>query len=855
MAFGQRILDPESAFRPQAATMATLSALLLAGVVFGATPALAQMPGASPFDQLIADDPNARMLLEADELIYDIDNDMVSASGAVDIYYKGYSIESDRVDYDQRTGRVFARGNVKLTQPDGNVIYANEVELTDDFRDGFVRELTLVTPQDTRFAATSAERFDDNVTVFDQGVYTACEPCEEDPSRAPFWQIKAKKIIHNQEEQTVYYEDATFELFGLPIAYLPYFSHPDPTVKQRSGFLKPTIIYDANLGYAAKIPYYFALAPDYDLTVAVTTYSIQGPLGTFQWRQRFEKGGYEITGAGIHQLDPDEFLITSNGVPALNQPVDSKVKDRGALRTSGLFEINSFWKWGWQGTLMSDNTFLRTYDLAGTLETRDHLFLTGQSARNWLDARVVHYQIFADDYQFNNNAQPIIHPVVDYNYIFGDPVFGGELSFDANFLSLTRHDAEFAPINPFQPNVIPDPNNPSRFIINPDYCPYVFANNLNRLPGSAHIDRLIANNCQMVGTPGNSTRLIAEASWQRTFIDDAGQIFRPFASLRGDAYAVQVDDPFLEGGFSTTPVLDRFLPEGGNDYLRGMAALGVEYRYPILVSDDWGYQVFEPIAQVVARPDAQYNDSIPNNDSLSFVFDDTNLFKIDKFSGYDQMDGGTRANVGIKYAAHFANGMTAGAVFGQSYHLAGENPYPTGSGLETDRSDFVTAVYFSPISSLQVVNRLRLDEDDLETKRYDLEVAGVVGQLQSNIIYSNIAADPQQGIADDREEIQGIGTLRLNENWKIWAGGRYEISGSQSLPITANRTQTSPQWISTSFGFGYENECVTLAIGYERQYVRDQELLPDERIVFQFSLRTLTEGRFRHTIASDPSRQ
>ena len=191
------------------------------------------------------------MLLEADELIYDFDNDLVSAVGEVDIYYRGYAIEADRVEYDQKTSQVFARGNVKITQPDGNVIYAENVELADDFRDGFVEELTLVTTDETRFAAASAERFDDNVTVFNSGVYTACKPCEEHPERAPIWQIKGKRIIHNQEEQTVYYEDASFEFFGMPIAYVPFFSHPDPTVKRQSGFLRPSFIYDKDLGFGS----------------------------------------------------------------------------------------------------------------------------------------------------------------------------------------------------------------------------------------------------------------------------------------------------------------------------------------------------------------------------------------------------------------------------------------------------------------------------------------------------------------------------------------------------------------------------------------------------------------------------
>lgn len=813
----------------------------VAALSLAAAPALAQdqapaAPGqtSSVMTDMIAKDPNARMLLEADELIYDLDNDVVSASGKVDIYYKGYTVEADRVDYEQASGKVFARGNVKVTAPDKNVIYADQVELTDEFRDGFVRELTLVTADETRFAAASAERFDENVTVFNTGVYTACKPCQENPEKPPFWQIKAKRIIHNQEEQTVYYEDARFELFGMPIAYLPYFSHPDPTVKQRSGFLRPNFLYSKNLGYGVEVPYYFALAPDYDMTVSVTPYSIQGPLGAFQWRQRFETGSYDIRGAGIYQLDPDQFAANT---------VDNTTW-RGVLQTSGQFEINSFWKWGWNGTLMSDQTFMRTYDLTNAQEVRDNLYLTGQSARNWFDARIVHYQIFQDPIRFNDDSQPIIHPVIDYNYIFDEPVYGGRLAYNANALSLSRSDAEFRPLYPQK----------SQF--DATYgCPYGYLNNPNNLaalPSTMSASSILqlarSSTCELVAAPGNTNRVVQELSWDRTITDSAGQVFTPFLSVRGDVYTYDISDPYVSDGFTAVSVLNRFMPNGDDTILRGMATAGFEYRYPILISNNWGYQIIEPVAQVIARPDAQDNASIPNNDALSMVFDDTTLFQIDKFSGYDRMEGGTRANVGLRYNAQTNSGIRVGGVFGQSYQLAGENPFPAGTGLETDRSDYVAALYFSPISSLQIVNRIRLDESNFDNKRYDLEVSGGYGAISSSLVYSNIAPDPQQGFSERREEIQGLAKVKLDANWSVWAGGRYELSGT---PDTSQYPNHSPQWISNTFGFGYENECVTLAIAYSRQYARDLDLEPDERIMFKFALRTLTEGQFSQSLSND----
>jgi LPS-assembly protein len=837
-------------------TMPGIVAVLLAMVIgFAAAPSLAQTStppapdsqsagdqsggeqsaGGQPavttsLTDVIKSDPTARMLLEADQLIYDYDKDKVTAAGAVDIYYRGYTVEADSVEYDQKTGKVFARGNVKVTQPDKNIIYTDQIELTDEFRDGFVQELTLVTTDETRFAAQSAERFNENITVFQQGVYTACKPCAENPDKPPFWQIKAKKIIHNQQEQAIYYEDATFELYGVPIAYVPFFSTPDPTVKQRSGFLRPNYLYDKDLGYAVEIPYYFAIAPDRDLTVSVTTYTIQGPLGAAEWRQRFEKGAIRVRGAAIYQLDPGKFD------PGTNDDTDF----RGVLQADGLFEINSFWKWGFQGTLQSDPMFMRTYDLTNALETRDTLFLTGQSARNWFDARIIHYQVFQDESRYNGDAQPFVHPVVDYNYIFGDSILGGRLSLDMNALSLSRSDAEFRPLYPYA----------AQFDTKLG-CPYTFLNDLNKFAAlnptqqATVLNLARSGTCELVGAAGTTNRFISEVNWERSVTDSIGEVFKPFVSVRGDIYQYTVDDPYLSDGYTNISVMNRFMPDNNDSLVRGMATAGIEYRYPILVSNDWGYQIFEPIAQVIARPDAQDNYSVPNNDALSLVFDDTTLFQIDKFSGYDRMEGGSRANVGFRYTAQAENGMKVAGVFGQSYQLAGTNPFPDGTGLETDRSDYVAALYFSPISTLQVANRIRLDESDFANKRYDLEVAGTYGAVTSSVIFSDIAADPQQGIVEDRQEIQGLATVHINDKWSVWAGGRYEISGT---PPTTVSDSHSPQWISNSFGFGYENECVTFAIGYQRQYARDLDLEPDQRITFKFALRTLTEGKFSQSL-------
>lgn len=177
---------------------------------------------------------DGQMLVQATEVNYDYNNSRVSAVGSVQIYYNGSTLEADKVIYDQKTKRLHAEGNVRLTDPDGKITYANLLDLSDDYRDGFVDSLRLDTADQTRMAATRADRTGGEITVFQNGVYTACAACKDDPKKPPLWQVKGARIIHNQTEKMMYFEDARLEFFGQPIAYLPFFSTPDPRSSARA---------------------------------------------------------------------------------------------------------------------------------------------------------------------------------------------------------------------------------------------------------------------------------------------------------------------------------------------------------------------------------------------------------------------------------------------------------------------------------------------------------------------------------------------------------------------------------------------------------------------------------------------
>jgi LPS-assembly protein len=195
-----------------------------------------------------------QMLVQAREIDYDYSNNRVAAVGDVQIYYSGSTLEADRVIYDQKTKRLHAEGNVRLTEEGGKVTYGNVMDLSDDYRDGFVDSLRLDSPDQTRLAAARAERTKGNYTIFHNGVYTACKPCIDNPKKPPLWQVKAARIIHDQKERMIYFENASLEFFGRPIVWFPYFSTPDPTVKRKSGLLMPSASSNSKYGLGLEIP-------------------------------------------------------------------------------------------------------------------------------------------------------------------------------------------------------------------------------------------------------------------------------------------------------------------------------------------------------------------------------------------------------------------------------------------------------------------------------------------------------------------------------------------------------------------------------------------------------------------------
>jgi LPS-assembly protein len=622
--------------------------------------------------------------------------------------------------------------------------------------------------------------------------------------------VKAARIIHDEGEKMMYFEQAQLEFFGKPVAYFPYFSAPDPTVKRKSGFLIPTFSSSSKVGFSAEIPYFWALAPNYDLTLTPTITTRQGPLMQAEFRHRLMNGAYSIRAAGIRQLDKDYFVYQDGANQG--QPTPGYRDWRGAIESSGQFALNQRWVWGWDALLVSDKTFYQDYHLStlrtsgrdpfGTtsLTTYDtgisQLYLSGAGSRSYFDIRGIHYYGFSSaDVQ---KQLPVIHPVMDYAYTVDQPILGGQLSFKTNLTSLSRQEADFDSIRSSSASAAAA-------------CATMTADTA-------------AKNCLLRGAPGNYTRFSVEANWKRTITDQFGQVFTPFASLRADAATMDIRD---QSGVAN------FINTGDASLVRAMPTIGLEYRYPFINVQSWGTQTIEPIAQVIARPNEQLNRRLPNEDAQSLIFDDSNLFRVDKFSGWDRQEGGGRANYGLQYTMQFNQGGFINALFGQSYQLFGTNSYAVGdttntgldSGLDTRRSDYVARLSYQPDSIYSVSTRYRFDKDNFSLQRFEAEARANYDRWSVSALYGNYAAQPLLGFLNRREGILGALNVKLSPNWVVQAAARYDLDAHD--------------FDQTRIGLGYVDDCLILGLNYITNYTYSGNPTADHRIMLQLSLRTL----------------
>ncbi len=674
------------------------------------------------------------ILLEAAEVIYEPESERAIARGRVMLARNGYTLTADEVVYDRRAATVSAIGEVVLVDDAGDTYYADRMELGEDLSDGFIEGIAVRLADSSLLVAQRADRSAGRQTELRDVTYTPCPVC---PGNAPVWQINADSVTHDQEDRRLVYEDATFELSGVPVLYTPYFAHPDPLVERQSGFLAPTFRFDSNLGFMVDTPYYWAQAPNRDITFTPSVMTREPPQLSVDVRDLQTFGLTEGTASGTYASgpggDPNEF--------------------RGHLDVRGRYDLTRFWDTGFDLNVASDRTYLRRYNISRANVLDSRLFVDRFENDYFIDASLLGFQTLRPDVEQGDVPQALPRLRQEFTGVMRD--YGVRWAVTPDFLSLYRTDG------------------------------------LDQTRASIAGEMLVPR------------------------ISRWGDIFEASARIRGDFYATAGDTAtgMRDGDVDFTT---RFLPR---------ASFGWRRPYSKVSASGIGYEI-EPIIRFTVAPTGVDPSSISNEDSQDTEFDETNLLLSNRFAGLDRFDEGSKASWAIRTSAVGPVRELWAVTLGQSYRFSDTDVFEDVSGLENQLSDFVGRIDLNPHEWVDLDYRFRVDSGFNRLSKSDL--TAVVGPPWLRLAFGYLVLDENEGVEREREQ-EGRGALavRFDDNWSLIAGARRNFETGQD--------------IGQSIGLLYEDACLTVAVGVDRDFTSDGDAGDDTTVALRFSLKNLGE--------------
>jgi len=731
-------------------------------------------------------DQNAPIVFRADEVEYDEQLALTVARGHVEISQSGRVLLADTVSYNQRTDTVTASGNVSFSQPTGEIVFADFMELRDAMSEGFAKNVRMLLADRSRLAANTARRTNGNRTELRRGVYSPCDLCKNDPSAPPAWQLKAREIDHDKELQLIEFRDATMEIDGWPVFYSPYISAPDPSVKRASGFLIPSIGGSNTLGANVTIPYYWVLGPDKDLTLTPRFMTQAGALLTADYRERFGNGILDAL-ASVNHSNVGSGSSSSN----------VGEQWRGQINEHSVFDLDETYRTGLDVQRVSDQTFLTRFGFGNPL-------LNAMTSRGYLEGFEERASTDINTYAFQpllsgigDSTQPIVLPVANRNWQSQPDALGGRWNLNGNLLDIVRE----------------------------------------------------------VGT--QTRRLSLGSEWNRTFNDGIGGQYNFSAGLRGDGYWINnlspVSNPDLPSAFFSVDKQPAAAPTATN-FLTGRAfpQVGLVWRYPLVHRGEAMTELIEPIAGGFAGPSSGNRRNIPDEDSLSFSFSDSDLFRRDRLAGYDILDTGQRVDYGTKLGLYDNDGGSYRLLIGQSYRAQPNLFLPPGSGAEKRLSDVVGRVVLSPVSYLDLIYRFRFDASPLADRvqqvgmnagPQSLRVSGsfiyLPPQLQSEVVTN--PATGQNVLYGKREQLNFNVTAKLTRYWSLQGSQTVNLTNSTTFVNGVATPSSAGASLYASLSAIYQDECMAFIGSVTQSGIRNGDVTPGVSVLFSVVFKNLGE--------------
>lgn len=703
------------------------------------------------------------VLYYADAQTYDRELGILILKGHVEFAHQGNILEADYVTYNENADIVTASGNVRLRRVNGEVEFADYLELTGDMKEGIVLQLRALLKDDSKIAALEGRKFKDRQEL-DHTVYTPCELCGD---KLPTWQINALHAVKDDVNKDITFTDAQFRFFDVPLLYLPYSTQP---LERRSGFLIPQPSYSSDFGALFRVPYYFALSEDKDMTLTPVFFTKNNPLLLGEYRQAFGSGTFNVEGSITNykmsnQDKKDE--LAAKKLRAAGIPKEFRIPEtRGHVFAELMANLNDIWRLKLEGGYVSDKTYFRKYKFSGwqkdnALTSRGILegFL---NQRDYAAIKTYHFQGLRVDLDHQKHISSPL-PIMEYSAYSGVDPLGGRFKFDGNFLNLVRQRGL------------------------------------------------------------NMQRGIGQLGWQRPWNTSSGQVFTVFASTRGDLYKVEHGHSLGKKAAQEKLRSGRSIERKGG--ARFFPQTGLDWRWPFINSFCQQSVIVQPVGQLVAAPNHAVGPkarNFPNEDSADPEFNDANLFSSDRFPGYDRIDTGSRAVYGGEV---LTTGKLLGDIevfLGQSYSLSDPHRKRQIQGLNRHASDYVGRVQATPVSWLSLNYRFRLDQKSFNSRV--TEVGGSIGPEIAKLSGTYVFVSRHAGTPDNKNfnQVNLTFSSQFTKRWSFLANLIKNLQPARDVNGLSNHNGV----LEKGVGLLYRDDCFGLGLTAKRQYYQSADLRP-----------------------------
>ena len=686
-----------------------------------ATGAMAQSGGLLPPDLFNAPvDPAAPLAVEADGLVFEGSTSTVKANGGVIVRQGGYTVSGDNLVYNRGTDEVRFVGPVKIVDPSGNILDTTDLELTGGLKQAFLQSITITTYDGARVTADSADYDNALQTLLVNAGYSPCGECIDGKGRRIGWSMRADRITYNATDGSVYLEQPSLAILGIPIAWLPFLYLPDTSDSALSRVPTPTFSYSEELGAQVEVNYTAYSSQWTDVILSPRLMSRQGLLLSAEVIQRFDNGSLRVKASGVYQADPQAFTFS-----------DAQREWRGAIQTSGNFRPIADWTAGWSYTAFTDPAFLGDYDLNGADQAINEVYATNLTPDTYLDIRAQEFQLLGDQIQVSQDQQGSAVPNVRFEKILELAPGDGRVELSGRLLGVQRERDANGVVNG---------------------VPYTF------------------------GYAGIKQHAVFQAGWQNQYIGAGGFVATPYLGGRADIATYDGNSELADAPGEAT-------------LLTATPIAAMDVRFPMAANDSGTVHLIEPIAQLVYRGSDTTHVGITNDTAQSFVFDDTNLFSFNRFSGSDRQETGLRANLGGRYQVNFVDGSYVELLGGQSFQLAGINAFASddqtntgaGSGLDTDASYAVLGAYGSFIPGIEIGGKLQVNTEEFGVARAGAGINYNRDGYSAGLDYVYLAANPELGQLDDQHEIGISGGVPLADYWSLRAQTYWDLEANSFL--------------------------------------------------------------------------